>query len=311
MKMQLKQSILTLAALLAFTACSNDSDSGSDLRTAVPLTVYGELAPTTTRVTYDETTGAGAFVKGDIIYVTKVKENIEYNMETIDGDYVNIPYQYDGSKFAPVSEDNTYYFDVASTADVKFIASNIPIYAWEDPSYTSMNPIDISDQTKSLVEEYIYASATAASVKSPTVSFQFKHCFTKVTLNFSSQITECVLTGVESTKAYPLYAGGFQSAESSDGVKCHLVKDGNGETTIAEAYLFPYYTNSLTVTVTSGGNLFCVTISDFNAFGGCQNTLNIDIQDKLVITSSSNDADNTGVTIEGYTEDGSESITPE
>jgi hypothetical protein len=299
--MKLKTIIYAVATALAFTACSNDSDSGSDLRDAVPLTVYGELAATTTtRVTYDDD-GAGTFATGDIIYVTKiaVKKYEEFDIEYADENYLNIPYKYDGSKFVPVSESDTFYFDVTDAEEVKFYASNKPING---------DLLDFSDQRSGLPDKVFSASAKA-SLSNPNVIFEFEHQLGWVTLNFSSAVTECVLSGLNYTSAYLDYYG-FLSGGSNSTVLCHLTLNEDGTTT-AEALLLPNLEkDEFTITVSSGGNLFSLTIANRYIFNE-HYIFNIDILDKLVITSSSDDTDDTGVTIEGYTEDAHQTVTAE
>lgn len=307
--MKLKTIIYAVATAFAFTACSNDSDSGSDLRSAVPLTVYGELAAaTTTRVTYDDE-GEGSFATGDIIYVSKmlIIEDINGNSaESLDEDYLNIPYKYDGSKFVPVSESDTYYFDVTNTDDVTFYACDTPIYAFEYPDRNTMDPVDTSDQTASLVNDFIFANATT-NITNPKITFSFDHRMARFTLYFSSEITECILAGMGCcNKGYMTSSGDFYSIDEPGSVKCHLIDDN----TAAEAYLIPGW-GPVTVTVTSGGNQFSATIPDIQyLYSGHHYILNIDILDKLVISSSNSDEDDedkdsndNGVSIGGYTVD--------
>lgn len=167
--------IYYLAAALLLPACSNESDDPA-LDSRVPLTVQGEIVGAQTRVALNED-GSGKFVKDDVIYVSKSGER------SLDADYKNIKYVYDGTSFVPENPSEVYHFNMSSSSDVTFVAGNVKI---DD------DIIDLSDQSEALFDDVLFASGNC-NFRSPKLSLKFVRKNARLTLNFSSPIKSCSL----------------------------------------------------------------------------------------------------------------------
>jgi hypothetical protein len=258
--MKARRLIYAVAAILMLAACGNDSDTA--ISAPVALTVTGDIVGNSaTRISYDsDGSGKGKFVDGDIIYVSK--------SSTSTTDYVNVEYTYRDGKF----ETSTPYYIYAQTASVAFTASNV-------------KSVNTEDQTVGLADDVIVADGDA-SPTSPVAAFHFTHRLSKLTMVFSSKVTECTLSNLQYVEAKVDEQSGVWTHVGNRGnVKFHLTQDDATSTTTAEAFLIAGQDLDVSValTVVSNGNKFSTSLGGFSMQPGIAYSYKIKILDKMVI----------------------------
>jgi hypothetical protein len=231
--------MLSVVSLLALSACSNDD---SDTLTRVPLTIKATIQGAETRVAYNDD-GSGSFTKGDVIYVFCFDSGVS-------SDYQNgVEYTFDGEKW---TTENPFYFK-----------NNTGTYTFYAYANMLSNSNTLSDQSNGLAPDELSASTTC-SARNPEAAFSFTHVRSKITLNFTSAVTECKLTvGKDGTTI------------------CHLINDGK----TAEALMMAQEFSSFTVQVTVDKKIYTGTI-DLKEFVANYNYIyNIKISDVLTVDS--------------------------
>jgi hypothetical protein len=282
--------MLSVVSLLALSACSNDD---SDTLTRVPLTIKATIQGAETRVAYNDD-GSGSFEKDDVIYVSKL---VDGDIEK--SDYVNIKYVYDGEKFEP---EKTYYFDTDGSS-VTFAASICKLV--QENLYITINGTDlysearssIPDQTSHLAENNRLFAKTSCSQRSPEAIFAFKYELSKITLNFSSAISSCTISG-SSIGVEALVR--IESLETvfTGSVKCYVDSESP---TKAEAMLFPCSTSAeISVEVVADGKIYKGTIPSTSIVANTHYIYNIKISDVLTVSeyTSITGFEDSGITFE-------------
>jgi hypothetical protein len=242
--------MLSVVSLLALSACSNDD---SDTLTRVPLTIKATIQGAETRVTYSDD-GSGSFEKGDVINVFCYNSGVSSDYSSLFG----VEYTFDGEKW---NTDKPLYLDPNSTG-------SYTLYA-----YYGIDDI-IVDQSNGLASDRLN-DYTTCSARNPEAKFSFKHESLKITLNFTSAVTECILM----IDSYPT-------------IKCHLINDDK----TAEALLNIAGNRDLKVQVTVGSKIYTGTIGSTTFEANHHYIYDIKISDVLTVDS--------GTSITGFEDSG-------
>jgi hypothetical protein len=211
-------------------------------------------------------------------------------VQSADANYTNIPYTYENGEFVP-SSSNKYYFDSTNSDEVTFVASSTQLSA-------SSNLMDFADQQKSLPGGVYFATAQA-SIQSPELTLRFRQQLSKITLKFTSKITQCILSGFDYTAAY-LTVNGWVANGTDDSIQCQLTQNEGGTTT-AVAMMLPQSNSTegaLTLTIAADDIYYSMTLSDFLPLAGKHYIYNVDITNKMATITGR-------FTIADYTDGGS------
>jgi hypothetical protein len=252
--MRIRDIMLYAIMLFAVSACSNDDTP--ELSARIPLTVNACIDGGKTRVAYSDD-GAGDFEKGDVIYVSKlVNGNVDKS------DYVNIKYVHDGEKFKPENSSETYYFDTDGS-NVNFAASTRELLGSRiilDISGTNEeleSRYPLADQTSGLSENNFLYANTSCSIRNPEADFTFCYELSKITLNFSSEISSCTISGSNIGTNATIHTG-YLVTSSTGSVKCYVDSEAP---TKAEAILFPCNTSAeINIEVVADGKTYNGTL---------------------------------------------------
>jgi hypothetical protein len=278
MRILIRNIMLSVVSLLALSACSNDD---SDTLARVPLTIKATIQGAETRVA-DNGDGSESFEEDDVIYVTKLTSS-----GNADGSYCNIKYTYNGTEF---KSSETYYFETDGSS-VTFVASNFT----NSQAYAS---ISYADQTKGLGCNYFNAKVSC-SMRNPEANFEFKHCLSKMTLKFSSNISSCTLSGTNIYKYGFIYSGSIIADDTSrdgsaESVKCYVSPETYKT---AEATLIPCSTSAeISVEVVAEGKIYKGTIPSTSIVANTHYIYNIKISDVLTVDN--------GTSITGFEDSG-------
>jgi hypothetical protein len=248
--------MLSVVSLLALSACSNDD---SDTLARVPLTIKATIQGAETRVAYNDD-GSGSFTEGDVIKVYSFDSNVS-------GYDSGVEYTFDGKNWVT---DNPLYFDPSDTKSYEVNA----MYNNFDDSGIYDNTNHIIDQSNRLLGDILNASAQC-SARNSEATFSFKHYRSKITLNFSSAVTECKLIIGDWT------------------TKCHLIEEGK----TAEALMDQKSSISgIEVQVTVDKKIYTGTINLTELKSNTHYIYNIKISDVLTVDS--------GTSIAGFEDSG-------
>jgi hypothetical protein len=240
--------MLSVVSLLALSACSNDD---SDTLTRVPLTIKATIQGAETRVTPDAD-GVDQFEVGDVITV--------YCFDTdVNSDYSTngVKYTFDGEKWIT---ENPFYFKPNDTGTYIF---ETYYYVTDDSDkydYENM----IIDQSEGLIGDQLRASTTC-SARNPEAAFSFTHARSKITLYFTSVVTECKL--IDGSKKTTI---------------CHLIDKGK----TAEALLVADMTYYLKAQVTTDDKIYTGTINLAELKANTHYIYNIKISDVLTVSEN-------------------------
>jgi hypothetical protein len=207
--------------------------------------------------------GSGSFEEGDVINVY-CNSNVNTDYSSMYG----VEYTFDGEKW---TTDKPFYFDPNSTGSYTF---NAYYYVTDDSDkydYENM----IIDQSEGLIGDPLRASTTC-SARNPEAALSFIHTRSKITLYFTSVVTECKLI-IESNKKTTI---------------CHLINDGK----TAEAIMSVEYISGLTVQVTVDNKIYTGSINQTAFVENIHYIYNIKISDVLTVDS--------GTTITGFEDSG-------
>jgi hypothetical protein len=140
------------------------------------------------------------------------------------------------------------------------------------------NSNTLSNQSNGLAPDELSASTTC-SARNPEAAFSFTHVRSKITLNFTSAVTECKLTvGKDGTTI------------------CHLINDGK----TAEALMMAQEFSSFTVQVTVDKKIYTGTIDLKEFVANHHYIYNIKISDVLTVSENTSITgfEDTGTTFE-------------
>lgn len=215
--MKLKNLLISVAAVASLAACSNDSNVDDGL---VAMTVDAEILGTSTRAEKK------MFVANDVIYVSHKKGS------TIDSEYSNVAYQYDGENF---STSNVYYLGMD-------LENFVSCYPQDSISLDAANQENIVD---------CLVGSGSGSLSKSQVTFKFTHALAKLTFYLPDDATACSLVGLKTDGIFSMADGAtLNSDSSSSAITCKISSDGNSK--VATALIIPQSSTSCHVTVTCG-----------------------------------------------------------
>jgi hypothetical protein len=269
--------VLCAVAALALCACSNDDAPESAAR--IPLTVKATIAGMNTRAVSYAADGTGSFEKGDVIKVTCGYYDADGDIE-YDWDYKRVNYVFDGTKFVPEDDAKTYYFEPGNAETVYFFAQYT---IGTSVRATTSGNVSTYDLTGGLSYDVLEASQTC-SASNPVVTFQFTHKYTKLTLNFSTAVSECKLSGA---------TDGYRQV-----YKCYLSNDGKKAETLV--FTPTFVSDAIEVTTTDG----IAYKIDFKTLSFAANTsyvYTVNLHEGVTVV-------NDGTSISGYSDEITESF---
>jgi hypothetical protein len=279
--------MLSVVSLLALSACSNDD---SDTLTRVPLTIKATIQGAETRVAYNDD-GSGSFTEGDAIYVSKLVDG-----SVNKSDYVNVKYVYKDGDFEPENSSGIYLGPDDGT--VSFVAYNVELTPDSRVNdYLDITTYSNDNQTSSLAKD-VLGTSSSCSARNPVLTLNMEHKMCKITLIFSSVITQCALSTDHSdydliTKA-ALTDVGFSEINRGN-VLCNLTS--TDASTTATALMFPdNVTSDIKVDIVYNGKNYSGILGSVTWSSNTHYIYNIKISDVLTVDS--------GTSITGFEDSG-------
>jgi hypothetical protein len=194
--------------------------------------------------------GSGSFTEGDVITVCIYESgDSDYNM-------IGVDYTFDGVDW---TTNKPFYFDPKDPESYEISA----YYSGFNDSYKYDNTNHIIDQSDGLLNDPLTASVHC-SARNPEATFSFKHDYSKITLNFTSAVTECKLIIGDWT------------------TKCHLIEEGE----TAEALMKAEKLSDLEVQVTIDNKIYTGSIDLAELKANYNYIYNIKISDVLTVSEN-------------------------
>lgn len=267
----------TLIALLA-AACTNDTDSAAEKRTAI--SVSADVAGTQTRV------AGNAWNENDVIGISM----IDPQSGTVWSPYLNYDYTTGGDgNFTPVRTDKIIYLPVQGEK-VTFKA----YYPYKaDAPQDLLLPVDVKNQTSLAPLDLMTAEhLSGTSIDDPNVKLHFYHRLAKVIVDLSTDETglidlkDCKLTikGLKSVASYDLLKESLSIDDASTADIDIPIHNAEGE-----AILLPRAAAqgvTFLVTTADGGTYTARMADDVELKAGYKHTFHIRLKSTPVTVSA-------------------------